>query len=184
MGNQQGLDRSSIVQQTTSNTAANASTKYEDEFEGGWNQARAGVVAPKHDQSVFTGGHGETASIEGVSNGQRGFGNRLWAASTEAAAEHSAEWGAIAVPVTPVIKACDEGIAEQQASATKNGAVKGDPDWLAKTKAYSVAWAADNEQTMMRYNSSRRRSASDSTPGYRSRIRVMPRWPRWSRPQG
>lgn len=154
MSNREGLDHSSVVQQTTSTTSKNAHAKFEDEFEGGWNKSEEGVKAPDRDSKVFDHGHSKATTIEGVSRGQAGYGNRLRAGSTVAAAAHEGEWGAIAAPVTPVLKPCDDGIAEQGEAISaldKSEHTWGDPAWVAAGGAYSQAWAGENQQSMMRY---------------------------------
>ncbi len=151
MGNEEGLDRSSALQQTSSMKAERAYAKYEDEFGGGWDEARGGVHEPAHDADVFSGGHEKATTIEGVHRGQSGYGDRLSAASTVAAVENEGSWGVIAAPVNPVLAACEAGIKEQQESVEANHPKHGDPDWLTTKKTYSQGWANANEQSMMRY---------------------------------
>ena len=154
MSTREGLDRSSVVQDIPSNTSDRAHTKYEDEFEGGWSKSKDAVNAPAHDANVFGGGHEKSTTLEGVSRGQGGYGNRLWAASTVAAAEHEGAWGVVATPVTPVLKPCEDGIAEQQTAIEKlnhSEHTLGDPAWVQAGRTYSQAWAGENQQSLMRY---------------------------------
>jgi hypothetical protein len=154
MSNREGLDRSSAVQSVPSNTSGRAHRKYEDEYERGWETSKKAVSAPAQDGTVFDGGHATSTTLEGVGRGEGGYGNRLSAASTVAAGEHAGEWGMIATPVTPVLAPCEEGIAEQQAAVERLDHTEhtwGDPAWVQAGRAYSQAWAGENQQSMMRY---------------------------------
>jgi len=148
-----GLDHSSITQAQSSKTADVAHDKYADEFEGGWDKSRDQVAAPSRD-APFAGGHGHAGAINGVAPNQAGFADQLASASTAAVAAHSADWGVIAVKVEPVLKPCEDGIAQQEASIEKlshEDHIGGDPSWLTREKGNSNTLAGLNMTSMMRY---------------------------------
>ena len=122
--------------------------QYGAAFEDGWKQERA--LSAKHGDR----GHGRREPVDGKSIGEGGFGVRLNAEATDAAASAGAGWGAIAAPVAPVTQPLDDGIARQRAAVVEladSDWYGGDPGWLHQEKVYSQEWATENMMSLIRY---------------------------------